>query len=216
MQRVTSLTAGPSSPKRNATVNATTRVLCAALVAAAFAVGAWDNLYPRGPPLHHRRRHRAVRAGRQRVGKIRDPADRKAAERRGCRFFHAHHDPRQCRRGHRRTHSNHLLQHRTSADQGHVPVNVDAAIFWHVHDAQKATLAITDYRQAIERVAQASVRKMIGASMSASLLSDRKTVGMHLRDKIGRMIADWSVPVQPGHVVRMTSTADLSGSRKLP
>jgi regulator of protease activity HflC (stomatin/prohibitin superfamily) len=97
-----------------------------------------------------------------------------------------------------------------------VPVNVDAAIFWHVHDAQKATLAITDYRQAIERVAQASVRKMIGASMSASLLSDRKTVGMHLRDKIGRMIADWSVPVQPGHVVRMTSTADLSGSRKLP
>lgn len=46
-----------------------------------------------------------------------------------------------------------------------VPVNVDAVIFWHVHDAEKAALAITDYRQAIDRVAQTSLREMIGASM---------------------------------------------------
>src|SRR6201993_4130084 len=30
-----------------------------------------------------------------------------------------------------------------------VPVGVDAIIFWQVHDAQKAALQITDYRQAI-------------------------------------------------------------------
>ena len=35
-----------------------------------------------------------------------------------------------------------------------VPVNVDAVIFWHVHDAQRAALNITDYRQAIDRVAE--------------------------------------------------------------
>ena len=28
-----------------------------------------------------------------------------------------------------------------------VPVNVDAIIFWHVHDAEKAALAITNYRE---------------------------------------------------------------------
>jgi len=39
-----------------------------------------------------------------------------------------------------------------------VPVNVDAIIFWHVSDAQKAALAITDYRQAIDRVAQTTLR----------------------------------------------------------
>ena len=27
-----------------------------------------------------------------------------------------------------------------------VPVNVDAIVFWHVHDAQRAALNITDYR----------------------------------------------------------------------
>jgi regulator of protease activity HflC (stomatin/prohibitin superfamily) len=45
-----------------------------------------------------------------------------------------------------------------------VPVNVDAIIFWHVHDAQAAALNITDYRSAIDRVAQTSLREMIGSS----------------------------------------------------
>ncbi|MCA8094688.1 slipin family protein [Burkholderia anthina] len=77
-----------------------------------------------------------------------------------------------------------------------VPVNVDAVIFWHVHDAQKAALAITDYRQAIDRVAQTSLREMIGASMLAALLSDRKAADMHLRDEIGRKTMDWGVTVR--------------------
>src|SRR5882672_5320512 len=60
-----------------------------------------------------------------------------------------------------------------------VPVNVDAIIFWHVHDARKAALEITDYRQAIDRVAQTSLREMIGSSMLAALLSDRKAADEH-------------------------------------
>ena len=53
-----------------------------------------------------------------------------------------------------------------------VPVNVDAIIFWFVHDAQKAALNITNYREAIDRVAQTSLREMIGSSMLAALLSE--------------------------------------------
>lgn len=77
-----------------------------------------------------------------------------------------------------------------------VPVNVDAVIFWHVHDAEKAALAITDYRQAIDRVAQTSLREMIGASMLATLLSDRKMADSHLRDEIGRKTLDWGITVR--------------------
>jgi len=77
-----------------------------------------------------------------------------------------------------------------------VPVNVDAIIFWHVHDAQKAALAITDYRQAIDRVAQTSLREMIGSSMLAALLSDRRTADAHLRDEIGSKTADWGITVR--------------------
>jgi regulator of protease activity HflC (stomatin/prohibitin superfamily) len=76
-----------------------------------------------------------------------------------------------------------------------VPVNVDAIIFWHVHDAEKAALAITHYREAIDRVAQTSLREMIGSSMLASLLSDRKDADEQLKVEIGRKTAPWGISV---------------------
>jgi hypothetical protein len=76
-----------------------------------------------------------------------------------------------------------------------VPVNVDAIIFWHVNDAEKAALAITNYREAIDRVAQTSLREMIGSSMLASLLSDRKDADEQLKIEIGRKTAPWGISV---------------------
>jgi regulator of protease activity HflC (stomatin/prohibitin superfamily) len=76
-----------------------------------------------------------------------------------------------------------------------VPVNVDAIIFWHVSDAQKAALAITDYRQAIDRVAQTTLRELIGSSMLATLLSDRTAADAHLRDEIGGKTLEWGISV---------------------
>ncbi len=76
-----------------------------------------------------------------------------------------------------------------------VPVNVDAIIFWHVHDAEKAALAITNYREAIDRVAQTSLREMIGSSMLAALLSDRKEADEKLKTEIGEKTAPWGIAV---------------------
>jgi regulator of protease activity HflC (stomatin/prohibitin superfamily) len=76
-----------------------------------------------------------------------------------------------------------------------VPVNVDAIIFWHVHDAEKAALAITNYREAIDRVAQTSLREMIGSSMLAALLSDRKEADEQLKVEIGQKTAAWGISV---------------------
>jgi regulator of protease activity HflC (stomatin/prohibitin superfamily) len=76
-----------------------------------------------------------------------------------------------------------------------VPVNVDAIIFWHVEDAEKAALAITNYREAIDRVAQTSLREMIGSSMLAALLSDRKDADEQLKVEIGRKTAPWGIAV---------------------
>jgi regulator of protease activity HflC (stomatin/prohibitin superfamily) len=76
-----------------------------------------------------------------------------------------------------------------------VPVNVDAIIFWHVEDAEKAALAITNYREAIDRVAQTSLREMIGSSMLAALLSDRKEADEQLKIEIGQKTAPWGISV---------------------
>jgi regulator of protease activity HflC (stomatin/prohibitin superfamily) len=76
-----------------------------------------------------------------------------------------------------------------------VPVNVDAVIFWHVHDAQRAALNITDYRSAIDRVAQTSLREMIGSSHLTALLSERKAADEVLRAEIAQKTADWGISV---------------------
>ena len=76
-----------------------------------------------------------------------------------------------------------------------VPVNVEAVVFWHVHDSQKAALNITNYREAVDRVSQTSLREMIGASMLAALLSERQAADEFLRAEIARKTADWGVSV---------------------
>jgi regulator of protease activity HflC (stomatin/prohibitin superfamily) len=76
-----------------------------------------------------------------------------------------------------------------------VPVNIDAVVFWQVHDPERAALEITDYRQAIGRVAQTSLREMVGSSLLSTLLSDRKQGDALLREEIGRKTAEWGVAV---------------------
>jgi regulator of protease activity HflC (stomatin/prohibitin superfamily) len=77
-----------------------------------------------------------------------------------------------------------------------VPVGVDAIVFWQVEDAKRAAIEITDYRQAIDRVAQTSLREMIGASDLARLLSDRRAADEQLRATIGEKTKNWGVAVR--------------------
>lgn len=76
-----------------------------------------------------------------------------------------------------------------------VPVNIDAVVFWQIHDPERAALEITDYRQAIARVAQTSLREMVGSSLLSTLLSERKLGDEMLREEIGRKTAEWGVAV---------------------
>jgi regulator of protease activity HflC (stomatin/prohibitin superfamily) len=74
-----------------------------------------------------------------------------------------------------------------------VPVDVDAVVFWQIHDPERAALEIADYRSAISRVAQTSLREMVGSSLLSTLLSDRKKGDELLREEIGRKTAEWGV-----------------------
>ena len=76
-----------------------------------------------------------------------------------------------------------------------VPVNVDAIIFWQVHDTERAALEIANYREAISQVAQTSLREVIGAAELSELLAERKKIDQLLRDEIGGKTADWGVGI---------------------
>ncbi len=51
-----------------------------------------------------------------------------------------------------------------------VPVNVDAVLFWMVHDPEKAALEVQNYSQAVSWAAQTALRDTIGRTSLSDLL----------------------------------------------
>jgi regulator of protease activity HflC (stomatin/prohibitin superfamily) len=90
-----------------------------------------------------------------------------------------------------------------------VPVNVDAIVFWMVHDPERAALEIADYNSAVQRVAQTSLREMIGSSVLSELLSERKTADAALKDVIGAKTAEWGVTVNSVEIRDVAIPANL-------
>ena len=65
-----------------------------------------------------------------------------------------------------------------------VPVNVDAVLFWMVHDAQKAALEVQDYPQAVSWAAQTALRDIIGRTSLTDLLRGRERIEGELQQLI--------------------------------
>jgi regulator of protease activity HflC (stomatin/prohibitin superfamily) len=76
-----------------------------------------------------------------------------------------------------------------------VPVDVDAVLFWQVVDAEKAALAVSDYRSAISWAAQTALRDVIGKTILAEMLEGREKIGDQLQHLIDERTQPWGVHV---------------------
>src|SRR5262249_55237095 len=77
-----------------------------------------------------------------------------------------------------------------------VPVNVDAVLFWHVHDAEKAALEVQSYAGAVAWAAQTALRDLLGRTSLADMLVGREKMDWALQDRIATRVGEWGVTVQ--------------------
>jgi regulator of protease activity HflC (stomatin/prohibitin superfamily) len=77
-----------------------------------------------------------------------------------------------------------------------VPVNVDAVLFWMVHDPEKAALEVQDYAVAVSWAAQTAMRDIIGRTSLADLLRGREQIEGELQALIDQRSKPWGVTVQ--------------------
>src|SRR5436305_1305133 len=77
-----------------------------------------------------------------------------------------------------------------------VPVNVDAVLFWMVHDAQRAALEVQDYSQAVSWAAQTGLRDIIGRTALTDLLRGRERIENELQQLIDARSNPWGITVQ--------------------
>jgi regulator of protease activity HflC (stomatin/prohibitin superfamily) len=76
-----------------------------------------------------------------------------------------------------------------------VPVNVDAVLFWMVHDPQKAALEVQNYAQAVSWAAQTALRDIIGRTPLIELLRGRERIENELQLLIDQRSNPWGVTV---------------------
>ncbi|MFN2635995.1 MAG: slipin family protein [Gemmatimonadaceae bacterium] len=77
-----------------------------------------------------------------------------------------------------------------------VPVNVDAVLFWMVHDSEKAALEVQEYTQAVSWAAQTALRDIIGRTSLTELLRGRERIEAELQTLIDQRSNPWGVTVQ--------------------
>ena len=77
-----------------------------------------------------------------------------------------------------------------------VPVNVDAVLFWMVHDPKRAALEVQHYAAAVSWAAQTALRDIIGRTALTDLLRGREKIENELQQLIDARSNPWGITVQ--------------------
>ena len=76
-----------------------------------------------------------------------------------------------------------------------VPVNVDAAVFWMVWDAERACLEVENYYDAVSMASQTALRDAIGRKSISDMTIHRDKLDEELREKIEEKASSWGVSI---------------------
>ncbi len=76
-----------------------------------------------------------------------------------------------------------------------VPVNVDAAVFWMVWDAEKACMEVEDYYDSVALASQTALRDAIGRKSIADVATRRVQLDQELKAAIEEKTSVWGVSI---------------------
>lgn len=74
-----------------------------------------------------------------------------------------------------------------------VPVDVDAILFWQVHDPENAILNVQNYTNAVQLASQTAMRDVIGKSELSGMLAGRDIIGKDIQALIEERIHNWGI-----------------------
>lgn len=101
------------------------------------------------------------------------------------------------------------FQSESTLTKDSVAVTVKAVMFWRVVDPQRATLAVEDYRSAVQLAAQTSMRDAIGRTSLADILSNLQQLDAMLRETISAKVESWGLQCQSVEIRDVAIPTDL-------
>jgi regulator of protease activity HflC (stomatin/prohibitin superfamily) len=74
-----------------------------------------------------------------------------------------------------------------------IPVEVDAIVFYRVHNPRKAILNIDNYHAGTQLAVRSSIRDMVGKSHLDELLCERDKIGQIVMEHVAEFVEQWGI-----------------------
>ncbi|MFA5221369.1 MAG: slipin family protein [Methanoregula sp.] len=83
----------------------------------------------------------------------------------------------------------------TIVTRDNISVDVDAIIYYHVTDANRAIVEVEDFEAATALIAQTTLRDVLGQNELDTILSDRETLNHKIQEEIKVVTGPWGIHV---------------------
>ncbi|PIR93214.1 hypothetical protein COT99_02010 [Candidatus Falkowbacteria bacterium CG10_big_fil_rev_8_21_14_0_10_43_10] len=90
-----------------------------------------------------------------------------------------------------------------------ISVTVNAVIYYKVADAEKAVIAVEDFRYAMSQLAQTTMRNIVGEISLDELLAEREKTSERIRDIVDKISDAWGIKVENVELKDVSLPADM-------
>lgn len=87
------------------------------------------------------------------------------------------------------------LKGQLAITKDNISVGIDAVVFMKIEDAEKLTLKIKNYYNAVSKYAQTSIRNIIGRYSLDDLLESREEIAISLKNVIDELSKEWGIDI---------------------
>ena len=101
------------------------------------------------------------------------------------------------------------LKGQTTITKDNISVTIDAVVFTKVEDPEKAIVQIEDYKDAVAKYAQTSIRDIMGKYTLDDLLMNREEVANAFKDKVDELSKVWGVDITKAEIQDIALPDDM-------
>ena len=101
------------------------------------------------------------------------------------------------------------LKGQTTITKDNISVSIDTVVFTKVEDPMKVILQIEDYKDAVAKYAQTSIRDVMGKYTLDDLLMKREEVANAFKDKVDELSKVWGVDITKAEIQDIALPADM-------
>jgi regulator of protease activity HflC (stomatin/prohibitin superfamily) len=101
------------------------------------------------------------------------------------------------------------LKGQTTITKDNISVSIDTVVFTKVEDPEKVILQIEDYKDAVAKYAQTSIRDIMGKYSLDDLLMKREEVANAFKDKVDELSNVWGVDITKAEIQDISLPVDM-------